>query len=384
MHNKKNIKITVSLSILIAVNLLFINKYLSRITEFAWAGTLLMLIIYILLRAGKDKITFSERGYYWMNRLIILLFFIFAVISFKIVSPESLIVDRWSVISTFWEAVFNRVYPYSALSHLGNIPGPMPVYFILALPFYLVGEIGYMTIFGLLLFLLLVNKLKITSALKLWSTLFLTGSAFLWWETICRSTIFFNSVIVLACILWFHGREKHEGGKSFYFQAAVIGLALSTRSILAIPVIISFFAAFRRNEISMKNLIISVLIATLIFCLTFLPVILFFPDRFPENNPFLTQSTYLMPLGLSAGFIILSAGLSLPGKSATDDIFYSGLALFITIAGYFLFKLLENGITMAYYGSSADISYFYILCSVLTVLCCGTGNDRRKGEWEKG
>jgi hypothetical protein len=362
INKKKDLKICISIFILIAVNLLFINKYLFRVTDFVWPGTLIMLLIYIAAWIAKDRINLSERTSSILNKFAVLLFFILSIIVFKSIAPESLNVDRWSVISSFWESAFNHEYPYSANSHMGNQPGPMPVYFILALPFYLLGEIGYMPLFALFLFLFLSEKIKISATMRLWSSLFLMGSAYFLWEIACRSTIFFNSAIILGCIVWFNSIDKQENRKSLYFWALVVGLSLSTRTVYVIPVIISSIAALRKKELGIKQMIFAALIATIVFCITFSPFLIAFPREFFVVNPFITQSSYLMPFVLSLSFIVLAAGASFLCKCSNDVYFYSGLVLFLTILGYFIYHILKGGFSSAFYGSVSDISYF-ILCA---------------------
>jgi hypothetical protein len=376
MKGKWNIKILISISLLIAINLLFINKYLSRVSGLAGIATLFMLIVYTGFWLVRDKIRLSDKRCTLVKTAAILVISVSSVIIFRTITSESLNVDRWSVISSFWEASFNHQYPYSAVSHLGNHPGPMPVYFLLALPFYLAGEIGYMSLFALFFFVFLTGKLKVSPSLKLWSTLFLIGSAYFLWEIACRSTIFFNSVILLGCLIWFNSINKQENARSLYFWAAVIGLSLSTRSVFAIPVIISSLAALRRNEIDFKKMVIAGLIAFSIFFMTFLPFLIFFPEDFERENPFIIQSSFLMPFYLSAIFMIFAIVASLFSRSADDDYFYSGLLLFLTIAGYFMYHIFKNGFNQAYYNSIADISYF-ILCTPFLLYYIIKSADKR-------
>jgi hypothetical protein len=362
MQIKRNTKIFISISLLIAINLLFINKYLFRVTEFAGTGTFIMLIIYLTIWVAKDKVRLSDRLCNRLNKWAVLVFFLLSILVFKTISPESLTVDRWSMVGPFWKALLNHEYPYFAVSHLGNRPGPMPVDFIFALPFFLLGEIGYMPLFALFLFLFFIEKLKISAEDKLWSTLFLLGSAYFMWEIVCRSTIFFNSTIILGCIIWFNSINKQENIKSLYFWAVAIGLSLSTRSVFAIPVIISSLASLKRKEVRIKNMFMVILITGATFISTFFPLLIISPDKFFQFNPFIVQSSFLMPFHLSVCFLILAIGASFLCKSGNDNYFYSGLVLFLTILGYFIYHITESGFTSAYYRSMSDISYF-ILCA---------------------
>jgi hypothetical protein len=96
----------ISISLLIAINVLFINKYLSRISEFVWIGTFIILLLYIAVWILKAKIKLSDTRCNRFNKFDILTFFLLSILVFKKVTPESLNVDRWSVISSFWEAAF--------------------------------------------------------------------------------------------------------------------------------------------------------------------------------------------------------------------------------------------------------------------------------------
>jgi len=111
-------------------------------------------------------------------------------------------VDRWSVITSFLEALSKGNYPYLAQSHLGNFPGLIPVYFIIAWPFYRIGEPGYLSLAGLVLFVLFNEKYAQNKNDKLWLTLLLASSPFYLWEVATRSNILINAVLIVIYMLF--------------------------------------------------------------------------------------------------------------------------------------------------------------------------------------
>ena len=91
---------------------------------------------------------------------------------------------RWSVITSFWDSYFATEYAYFAKSFAGNPPGPMPFYFIMALPFYLIGELGFLSIIGLLLFYWLMWYKKVDSIIRTLILLLILSSFFNLWEVV--------------------------------------------------------------------------------------------------------------------------------------------------------------------------------------------------------
>jgi hypothetical protein len=60
-----------------------------------------------------------------------------------------------------WDNYFSGEYVYFAKSNFGNPPGPMPFYYVLALPFYAVGELGYFSLLGIVVFVLLLRFARV-------------------------------------------------------------------------------------------------------------------------------------------------------------------------------------------------------------------------------
>ena len=234
------IKSNISLSLFLFINLIFSIKYLSRVTDFAVPISILITSFYFLIFRYQDKLQVFTKHLKFANILGFAALVVTSYFIFQKVPVETLNVDRWSVITSFWDNYFAGEYVYFALSHMNNYPGPMPFYYIVALPFYLLGELGYLTIIGLLVFILLLKVLKESLITQTAYFIIIATSPFFLWEIVGRSNIFFNSTLILISIVYFF---KTIEKKNLLWNGIIIGLLLSTRNVYAIPYVILFLFA---------------------------------------------------------------------------------------------------------------------------------------------
>ena len=350
----------VSLFVFLFINFMFGMKYLSRISSHYLIFSLLILAFYTFIWIKKDKITFLLQKLKLSANLLLILYFIFSIALLYFVPKESLSVDRWSVISSFWENYFHNEYAYAAKSFGGNYPGPMPFYFVLALPFYLIGELGLFSFLGITTFVLVIKNINKSFEYTSISLLFIATSLFYVWEICARSNIFINGSLILFSILFFFKKYKKTINSNLIF-GIIIGLLLSTRNVFVIPYIITFVYALRTKKIDVKNTFYLGIITLFTFILTFLPFVWDHFSDFKVMNPFIVQSSFLVPFKYTLLFIFSAFCLSFLCKKEEDVYFYSGLSLFLTILFYFGLVVFNNSFNAAYYESKADISYF-ILC----------------------
>ena len=351
---KKNIVI----GIIVFINILFTFKYISRYSDYAVFVIIPLIILYYFLLNGKG-LNFSNKLGFAIILCSSVLFISFSVILFNKIPAETLNVDRWSVITSFWDSLLDGNYPYFAKSEHTNPPGPMPMYFILAFPFYAINELGFLSIVGSILLLLLLFAIKTPINIITKISILIFCSVFYLWEIVSRSNILFNSVIILAVLVHFNSIEKNNW--KLYLNAFLAGLVLSTRSILVIPFIVVIMSALIRKDIKFKSLINYSLISITTFSLTFLPFIIIFPKEFLMMNPFIVQSTFLLPPAFAISFVLIAILSAFLSKTINETYFYSGLTLFISILIYFLYYIDKSGFYQAYIQSEVDISYF-IFC----------------------
>ena len=348
----------------IFINFLFVWKYGSRATEWAAAVAVLVAGAQVAWVVGASRIQISDK---WARMIVIAaglaLLTVAGVVTWKI-PLESLNVDRWSVISSFWEAAGVGEYPYFATSHMGNPPGPMPVYFLLAWPFYLTGSLDLLSAAGY--WLLLAWLYRSPGRAKVLVPIFMS-CVFMYWEVAVRSNIVTYAVLVLVALEYFRGRGEKSWGGNLILLAIVIGLLLSTRSVFALAYVTYFLAALKLKEMPFGRLVAFGSVALVAFLLTFLPLVLLWPESFGEMNPFLVQSSFLLPVWFIPGFFGLAAVSVLLIKRSEDVPLAAGWVLFLCILLYAIYHVSNSGFEEAFFGSKVDLSYF--LLSVPFLLC---------------
>ena len=139
----QKIKTNSCLFIFLFINFAFLVKYLSRVTSHYILFSLPIIAFYYTFWSYRIQFRTIFKKLKYLNIILIVFFILASKFIFMKIPYESLNVDRWSVITSFWDNFFRNDYVYFAKSNVGNPPGPMPFYFILALPFYLIRELGY-------------------------------------------------------------------------------------------------------------------------------------------------------------------------------------------------------------------------------------------------
>lgn len=373
-------KRTISISILIFINFLFAFKYLDRVFQYAIIPSALACLLYIILWNYRNSFRVSAKI---LNIIFVSLVVLFVGLSFLIFYKfplESLNVDRWSVITSFWEAFFNGDYVYYSKSYAGNPPGAMPFYFIFSLPFLMVDELGVMPLFGLLIFLVIVSRTAIKTNDFLWVMVFLLTSFFFLWEIPTRSNLFLNSTLFLGLVALLNKVEKERLELWFVVSAILTGFLLSTRFVLVIPMIILFIWFLRSRMMNFKMMFLFGIIAFISFLITFIPFVINHFDDFFAMNPILLQSTLFIPFYYIVLFIVLAIASAFLCKKSKDIYFFSGLVLFFSITIYFIYHVVVFGFERAYLGSIIDISYFIFCTPFLIYYLVGENVEKSKLE----
>jgi predicted Na+-dependent transporter len=113
--------------------------------------------------------------------------------------------------------------------------------------------------------------------------------------------------------------------------------------------------------ISIREIVILGTVCVVTFALTFVPFVIGHFDDFRKMNPFIIQSSFLMPLAYTAFCVLLAFGSVFVVKKKSDVYFYNGFLLFFTVILHYAYKLTIHGFAKTFFGDRADISYF-ILC----------------------
>jgi hypothetical protein len=338
------------------VNSLFLLKYCSRITPHAWIFIPVYILFVVMSIAVVKKVSpiLEPSPIRIIGAATVFFVFCYLVILHSI-DPLSLNVDRWSAISSFVTNLFSGIFPYTGRTHLGHSISGFPGLFLLSMPFQLLGDVGYLQVFGFLCFVFLVNRLSgavSSKAAVLWCAG--TSPVFLW-EVAVRSELFSNMVIV---ILLLYGCETIKAEKriwSMIVLGACAGLVLSTRGIVLIPFLMYFSGYFSRREMICASVFsISLVIS---FVSTLLPLYIWAPDLFLTNNPFLLQSSYI-PMPFLGAVLVISIIAGRSFRTFDRLLLRCGYVLWGLDAILFLKAVVQEGWDPIVFQHGFDISYF--------------------------
>lgn len=337
---------------------LFIFKYSFRISlPIAILNTIFFNIVLsaILWLCSKKKYYFSNTTWlYTLGGITI-----FSIFIFQVFPVQSIRVDRWEMIQIFWDSVHQGIYPYAVHSPAGNYPGPMPVYFLLSYPFYLIQEIGWMSILAMWLLYLYIKNRRLTKENNTFIFIIFISSITIYYEIVTRSTILFNSIIFLLYFLNLGNIEKQSKPK-FYAYAILGGIIFSTRNIFIIPMILWGMKVILTKQMNLLKFTTWCLCFLFSFAITFLPFIAFDPILFLQYNPFITQGEMLIPFTHIIVFITVTFLIPIILGRQFDVIFLTVLLLFAIISHHVVYSISNIGIEAFLY-CGADISY-YIFC----------------------
>lgn len=372
---------------IVFVNMVFIVKYAGRTISLsvglvsAIAYAVVMIVGYrkydILrgkislhgLSSDNTKSSSSRYSNVWKLLCAIVVILWLALLYF--IPKETLNVDRWLMVQTFWDNIKSGVYPYIP-RYNQNIPSQLPVYHILAYPFYAIGEVGLLSVSVFVCFILFLSRrlqtictvIRTSEILSILIMTMMVLPAF-WWEASTRSTIIINSMLgaIVADIVlrlrantqWFH---------YVVMSGLLCGALCSTRISMAFPMAVSIIYSARRTS---KRTVSSTLdygalfmigvTALSVVLLCTVPLYLWKPTDALLYNPLAVQSQFA-PQWFSLLLLGLSIGAGLKAKSEFEAHILSGYILLIMIIPHLINMLLLYGWEFSLYGNAFDISYF--------------------------
>ncbi len=348
----------------LTINSFFVLKYSDRITllpnyVFVIIYNLLVISVFLFLSYAKVFLNTIKK----MNLILIsfsLLFFsLLMFINFK-VDGLSLNTDRWSALEVLIKSVLEGKYPYTILDHLGNTSSNLPGLFYIGLPFYLLGDVGYLQPFTFLFFSIFIILSKIKNNQKVFIFLLVVLAPAYYWEVIGKSDLMSNCILVLLFIIIWKQKFNNNIFKHFYLLAFLTALFILTRGIVAIPLIIFMFSEFLKIKLFNKLLFILCFLISL--TIISLPVFIDLPslDVIIEHNPFNHQTRYapkiLIFISLVFPFI-----LSFKVKNSSDVILFSTYILSSLMCITFLINIIDEGFYENIQGNLFDISYLSMI-----------------------
>jgi hypothetical protein len=266
--------------------------------------------------------------------------------------PARIAVGRHLALHEWLTRLLDGEFPYAALSN----PSGLPFLFVLALPFYLLGDLGLLQVAGFLLFAYLMRGSDLPTGRWYLTLLLLVTSPMFLWEVVTRSDLFTNMVVVLLTLWLLRARA---GGVTAFGAAALgatAGLVLSTRLVVCLIYLIwsGSVLGWRR-----RNVWTFVPALALGFTLTLLPFMIWNMEYFVEYGPFAIQSTYA-PFGLIAAAVLVGVFCARRTRSTAGLLTASALVLFGVVAVAFILSVTRFGLDAALYAERFDISYFVL------------------------
>lgn len=354
----KSTHIYLPLLVYTCINALFIAKYSSRIpVYYAWSVMAYVVALFAVFEFSIYYFPKKSEKFFKVCVSVSVVLFVAAslFLSFN-VDPYELNVDRWSAVHNFLFNMLNGVFPYSAQTHLGGYGSPFPVWQILHLPFYALGNVGYSSIFVILLFVLSLCKTR-SFLVGFKAILLLCMSPAVWYEIIVRSDFMANFLLCATVINYMH-YIKFDAERHIILSALIIGMFLSTRWTASIPFAVYLFPSFYKWKL--KKQFSLILLSCLVFVLTFLPFILWDYEKllFFDYSPFILQTRqgniwdllFLIPIGIWTALRYRS--------NSASYAFQIAFVLFMSVAIAFVHSSLKHGMQYGLFDQFYDICYF--------------------------
>lgn len=338
-------------------NSLFVYKYAPD-NQVVWTivyFVIIVMVYYLYIGGIKSKLEANKR----LQRKIPLVLagiILALILVIKIKLPASDVkVDRWSALFNWSHFLFQGRYPYAAQTHLGQYASPFPVWEVLHMPFYLLGDEiwahGFMLL-GLLWFLSRYEK-EFDNVVVLG---FLLLSPCYWWEVAVRSDLMNNLIVSVLFITICEQYFREKKNINYSVLGALTGLLLCTRLFLVFPFGIYFISRMFLWE--KKSILQFVLFALSGFLVPMIPFIVWNKEMFLhfQYAPIFLQTQFGNPLICIVGIVFLAL-CSFSWKTYSVYIGLVGWVLF-AFSGLRLFQeVLEDGWLDVVYKDRFDLSY---------------------------
>ena len=353
MFTKKHFINNFSAAFLLFVAALFVFKYAIRYGNVFALSTVFFFVGGVFLLFFLNKKIESQSSNFSKRQLFPVLVFLFLIAAAMAFIPQSTRVGRFPALIEWLSNFQQGIFPYGTKAN----PSGFPFLFFLASPFYLLGDAGYLEVFGLLLFLMLILK-SVKTKKEYWvKILFLLLLPTTFYELAVRSELLTNTVLVIS--LFFLAEQKLKDGEkdiSFIVLALLFGFFLSTRLIVFLWLAMFLLFFFRNN---LKNGAVFFTISFSVFLLSLLPFYLWNAETFMNKGPFAVQTIYL-PVWIYFIFplLVLYAGWMI--ADFQELLFASGVLTFLLVSISFIMTIGDVGMYQAYSNSRFDISYYIL------------------------
>jgi hypothetical protein len=249
-----------------------------------------------------------------------------------------------------------------------------PFWFVLALPFYLLGDIGLLLIASFMIAgFVLIRSDRTTAAAGI--VLLVLSPAFLY-EIATRSGVTANMVLALAYLILVEHLVAKNKNAPIFFLGLLGGLVLSTRGVVFL-----IFAVYLGYLLYENRRAAAILLCgwVLSFAATIVPFLLWDAGRFWTYGPFTHQLALTHFNGwFIAGFLAAVFVWGYMLRSWRAVIEACGGLLFLGVAASMGLVVFEHGLNAAIMESRFDISYFCFPLPFLIVGWMRAAHDTRE------
>lgn len=241
-------------TIYFVINFLFLTKYGIR-------QSVVLLSILVVIFAAVHLLIFSLRknpvlakklNIQWVYILTAVFTIVYIIFCHILNDPYQMNIDRWQTLDFSLEFWTHGRYIYDTKNFMGNWSSYLPGQLLLALPFYLAGNVGYLQVAAFLLFSYSI-MIGFKSNLTRFTAIMMLGISLAYiYEAVCKSDFISSFIFSAAFILSWHTKFKDD-----YFQKPVLlgmclGILCLTRSVAVIPLIIFLLKPFLSVDIKRK------------------------------------------------------------------------------------------------------------------------------------
>lgn len=325
------------------VNFLFLTKYGLR-QSFVPLSILVVVfaavhLLIFLLR--KNSLLTGKLNVKWVYLLTGIFTIVYIAFCHILKDPYHVNIDRWQTINFSLEFWTHGKYIYDTKNFMGNLSSYLPGQLLLALPFYLLGNVGYLQVGAFLLFSYTVLREFKINLIRFTAIMMLGISLSYIYEVVCKSDFISSFIFCAAFILFWHSKFKGD-----YFQKPVLlgiclGILCLTRSVAVIPLIIFLLKPFLATDMSRKIKTVAAFLGTaaVLLLTVFIPAKSF--DYIILYNPLNLQgqgNTWIMLFFLASAVL-----LSFYVKKINDVFYFSTYIVFLAMVCYVLEKYLTLG-----------------------------------------
>ena len=338
-------KLGISEAIFILVNVVFVAKYAERISEgVAFWCTLAAAVGYYVVKSlplplrrrgelPRKPPSFGGVG----GGFFCVIIFISALLVQYAIDPWELQVDRWSAL-------------YSPIRNL------LPVWQLLHVPFYLLGNVG-LSFFAAAAFFVWSIRKAYGKERAVRVGLLMSLSVAVWYEVAVRSDLITNLLLAAGIIVLFLPRMTDAWVERWRWWIAVgVGLLASTRLIVQVPVGLLLLPWLRR--MSLRRQCALALLTFCVFALTFLPFALWDWQQFYHfrNNPWALQTRQ----GNASDFLLfvpLALFLAMEWKGCAFRYYRNSALMLVVLVGVTFAHNMYLGQNFDLFSPAYDITY---------------------------